>query len=245
MIPRVEPEIQQYRARAEARGLKTFQVALKESNLSISCEHGLADDALFALATHRRELETYVAQHPEFLRSLEPVLIDPHAPGVVKSMGRASRAAGVGPMAAVAGALAEAVGRRLLRKSREVIVENGGDIFCAIRRPRTVEVNAGPSEFSARIGLRIRPEMGPLGICTSSGTVGESLSFGRADAACVVARSAAVADAVATAVGNVVQTSRDIKKGLARASSVRGVLGAVIIVGETLGAWGAIELVQL
>lgn len=241
----VDPEIQAYRARAEASGLKTFQIELKESNLSISCEHWLANDALFALAAQRRELEAYIEEHPEFLRSLEPVLIHPGAPVVVRNMGIASRAAGVGPMAAVAGALADAVGRRLLRKSREVIVENGGDVFCAIRRPRIVVVDAGRSEFSGAIGLRIRPEMGPLGICTSSGTIGQSLSFGRADAACVVARSAALADATATVVGNVVKTPRDIEKGLARAAAVPGVLGAVVIVGESFGARGDIELVEL
>lgn len=245
MSSHVEPEIRDYRARADASGLRTFQVILMESNLSISCERWLADDAFSSLTAHRRELETYIAQYPEFLSSLEPVWVHPNAAAVVKNMAQAAWAAGVGPMAAVAGALADTVGQQLLRESREVIVENGGDIFCATRIPRTVAVDSGPGGSSFSIGLRIRPEMGPLGICTSSGTVGGSLSFGRADAACVVARSAALADAMATAVGNVVKTPRDIETGLARASMVPGVLGAVVIVGESLGAWGAIELVRV
>lgn len=241
----MDPAILAYRARAEASGLKTFRIELGESNLSISCEHWLAEDALLTLAAERRALETYIGAHPEFLRSLEPVEVMATAPAVVLRMAQAAQTAGVGPMAAVAGALADAVGRFLLRTSREVIVENGGDIFCAVGRPRTVAIDAGPSAFGHPIGLRIRPEMGALGICTSSGTLGESLSFGRADAACVVARSAALADAVATAVGNLVQTGRDIDAALARAMALPGVLGAVLIVGDCLGARGAIELVDL
>lgn len=240
-----EPEIEAYRARADARGLATFQVAWKESNLSISCQRRLEESALAALTRERLDLEAYVARHPAFLASLEPLEIAPDAPWVARRMARAARAAQVGPMAAVAGALADAVGRQLLRESGEVIVENGGDIFCRVRRPRIVAVDAGSSAFSYRVGLEIRPEMGPLGICTSSGTLGRSLSFGRADAACVLAPSAALADAAATAVGNVVQDKSDIDAGLARAKAISGVIGAVIVVGDRIGAWGAIELVDL
>lgn len=245
MSRKLDPEIEEYRSRAEATDLVSFRVALKESDLAIACEGRLEDEALAALGRHRRDLEAYVREYPEFLCSLEPLAIHPRAPRIVRLMAEAGRLAGVGPMAAVAGALADAVGWALLRRSREVIVENGGDLFCAVRRARTVALEAGASPLSLTLGLRIRPEMGPLGICTSSGTVGGSLSFGRADAVCVVARGAALADAAATAVGNLVQGPADIEAGLARAKTIPGVRGAVIVVGDRLGARGDIELVEI
>lgn len=245
MRQQLDPEIEEYRSRVEARDLVGFRVVLKESDLAIACEGRLEGEALAALGRHRRDLESYLKEYPEFLCSLEPLSVHPRAPGIVRVMAEAARRAGVGPMAAVAGALAEAVGRTLLRRSREVIVENGGDLFCAVRRPRTVVLDAGPSPLSYTLGLRLRPEMGPLGICTSSGTVGGSLSFGRADAVCVVARGAALADAAATAVGNLVQGAAEIEAGLSRARAIPGVLGVVIVVGSRLGAWGTIELVEI
>jgi hypothetical protein len=158
---------------------------------------------------------------------------------------RAARAAGVGPMAAVAGAMAEFVGRDLLKESDEVLVENGGDIFLRSGRELKIGIFAEPSPLSLRIGLRVsRSEQG-LGVCTSSGTVGPSLSFGRADAVCIVAPSASLADAAATAVGNIVKTPGDISAGLETARSVIGVKGVVIIMGEKMGAWGEVDLVKM
>ncbi len=112
-------------------------------------------------------------------------------------------------------------------------------------KPRQVLVQAGASVFSGRIALAVAPATTPLGICTSSGTSGHALSFGQADAALVVAHEAALADAMATAVGNRVHTARDIDTALAFAASIPGVLGCLVIVQEHLGVWGAIELVQI
>lgn len=245
MAQALDPAVAQYRARAEADGLATFRVSIAESDLSISCSRPLYEDAYATLGRRRAELEDYIRQHPAFLRSLAPVAPHPRAPAVVRAMAAAGSCAGVGPMAAVAGALADQVGTALLRKSPEVIVENGGDLFCRVARSRTVAVDAGASPLSYTIGIRVGPEMGPVGICTSSGTRGGSLSFGRADAACAVARSAALADAAATAIGNVVGDASDIEHALALARSIPGLLGALIVAGEQLGAWGKIELAEM
>jgi ApbE superfamily uncharacterized protein (UPF0280 family) len=148
-------------------------------------------------------------------------------------------------MAAVAGAMAESVSKDLLKFSKEVIVENGGDIYLATSKERRVAIYAGGSPLSLKIGILIKPEETPLGICTSSGTVGHSLSFGKADAVCILSKSAALADSAATAVGNLVQEKRDIEKGLERGKEIEGVLGTVIIVGEKIGVWGNITLTQL
>jgi hypothetical protein len=91
----------------------------------------------------------------------------------------------------------------------------------------------------------IGPKENPLGVCTSSGTVGHSLSFGKADAVCILSKSAALADAVATAVGNVVKEKKDIEYGLELAREIEGVLGVLIIVGEKMGVWGNVTLTQL
>ena len=241
--PPPDPMVAELRRRAHAWGLATFRVVLKESDLAIACSHPLREDALAALSHHRAQLEAYIRACPAFLSSLVPVPIHPGAPPVVVRMGLAAATAGVGPMAAVAGALADEVGRALLMKAPEVFVENGGDIFCRVTRERIVAVDGGPSALAC--GLNVTPAMGALGICTSSGTRGGSLSFGRADAACVIAASAALADAAATAVGNAVVDAASIGRGLAVARHIPGVVGAVVIVGQTIGAWGAIELAEI
>jgi hypothetical protein len=124
-------------------------------------------------------------------------------------------------------------------------VENGGDIFLSLRRPRTVAIFAGASSVSERIGLALKPEQTPVGVCTSSRTVGPSLSFGCADAATIVASPAALADAAATALGNAVKGSETVQQALDLVAAIPGVRGAVVILGDQIGAWGEIELVPL
>jgi ApbE superfamily uncharacterized protein (UPF0280 family) len=183
--------------------------------------------------------------HPEFQKSLVPLTKDPYAPEIVKEMILASQLAHVGPMAAVAGAMAEWVSKDLLKLSKEVIVENGGDIYLATSKERIIGIYAGNSALSLKIGIVISPEESPLGVCTSSGTVGPSLSFGKADAVCILSKSAALADAAATSVGNIVKEKKDIELGLERGKEIEGVLGMLIIVGEKVGVWGNVKLTRL
>ena len=244
--PRLPPEPRTYRTRMFREGLVGFQVTVKETDLMILAERDLTAEVRDLVFQERRQLETYIQQHPEFLTTLTPWPSDPFAPPVVRDMIEAGAKAGVGPMAAVAGALAARVGQGLLPFSGEVIVENGGDIFLHLTRPATVSLYAGRSPLSYRVGLRITPDPQPAwGVCTSSGTVGHSLSLGRADAACVVAPDAALADACATALGNRVASASDIDAALKWLEDIPGVTGAVIIVGERLGAWGKLEVVPL
>jgi hypothetical protein len=148
-------------------------------------------------------------------------------------------------MAAVAGAIAEHVGLDLLFHTDEVIVENGGDIFLKTHSPVTVGVFAGDSPLSLRIGLRINPKENPLSVCTSSGTVGHSLSFGKADAVCVISRSCSLADAAATSIGNKVESKAHIQRAIDFGKQIEGVMGIVVIVGDAVGAWGEVEMVPL
>ena len=183
--------------------------------------------------------------HPDFLTTLQPYPEDPYAPPLVKEMIEATRGIGVGPMASVAGAIAQFVARGLLHLSNQVIVENGGDIFLKTNRPATVSILAGQSPLSGRIGVVIPREKMPLGICASSGTVGHSLSLGRADAVCILSSSAALADGAATALGNRIKDKTDLEKIAIWAGRAKGILGGLVIVEDKMATWGDIELVDL
>ena len=145
-------------------------------------------------------------------------------------------------MASVAGAIAEFVGTDLASGSAEIIVENGGDIYLKSQKKRLIGIYAGKSSLSNKIGLEINASDTPLGICTSSGTVGHSLSYGKADAVTVVSKSTPLADAAATAIGNIIKQPSDIPKGIEMAKRTDGLKGVVIITGDILGLWGEIKL---
>ena len=234
-----------YRNLVKTDDLVNAEVIIKETDLLVRAKTDLFRETRESVFKYRYQLETYIALNPEFKESLVPLNENPHAPEIVQEMIRASRLAKVGPMAAVAGAMAEFVSKDLLPFSEEVIVENGGDIYLATKSERTIGVYAGRSPLSLKIGLLIEPEDSPLGICTSSGTVGPSLSFGKADAICIVSKSAALADAAATAVGNVVGQKGDIEYGLEKAKTIENVLGALIILDDQMGVWGKINLTRL
>lgn len=225
--------------------LTAQRVVVQQTDLGIYSSHPVAGAAKEALIAQRAHLEAYMHSHPEFLHSLVPLPSDPLAPPIVRDMLQAGYAAHVGPMAGVAGALAERVGRQLLPLTDEIIVENGGDIYLHVGRPVTIGVFAGSSPLSLKLGLRIRPDSGVAAVCTSSGTVGHSLSFGRADAACVLAGDCALADAAATALGNRVRTAEEIQAAIRWVRDIPGILGALIVIGEKMGAWGAVQVVPL
>ncbi|MCK9229213.1 MAG: UPF0280 family protein [Syntrophales bacterium] len=233
-----------YRRLSTGTGLVSCTVTVRESDLFISGDRDLSDPARRSLLKHRRIIEQYGREHPDFFSSLVPLREESAlAPGIVKTMMDASRSAGVGPMASVAGALAEKVSRDLNGFSRTVIVENGGDVFLILEKGEArVSIFAGPSPLSCNVNLVLAAGKTPCAVCTSSATVGPSLSFGNADAVCVVAASGALADAVATALANRVQDKHDIRRVLTEAKEIDGVRGVVIIVGDALGAWGDVTL---
>ena len=229
------------RARSED-ALVAFRVVLAETDLWIRAERNLSEEALRAIRSVRREIEGTIRRDEAFLGALEPYPVAGDAPEVVREMAQAADKAGVGPMAAVAGAIAETVGKSLLRFSDQVIVENGGDIFIRTRCPRSVGIFAGASPLSNKVALRIAPDRTPMGVCTSSGTVGHSESFGRADAVVVLSSSTALADAVATAAGNRIARPEDIEQAMDFAMGIEGVGGIVVILGDRLGVCGEVTL---
>jgi len=233
-----------YREISPRDGLVHFTMTFKETDLFIAAVRSLEREATDSILKYRAQIEDYIERVPGFKESLIPLPSDSFAPKIVREMLTAAERSGVGPMAAVAGAMAECVGRDLLAYSPEVLVENGGDLFVSVDRDIVVGVLAGESPLSGRLALKIHAKETPIGICTSSGTVGHSLSFGTSDAVTILAKSAALADAAATSVGNLISGKEAIGKGLQRAREIDGVLGALIIKDDKLGAWGNVELVE-
>jgi hypothetical protein len=245
MIPRIGFEPRTYRDFEASDGFKTFRVVVETSDLYVKALSNLEKETEQLIRECRSQIEVAIARRPGFLASLEPLDEDPvYSPAVLRMI-RAAKKAGVGPMAAVAGEVAHYVGKGLLEKSAEVIIENGGDLFIHVNQPVVVGLFAGDSAFSGKIGLKIDPTPLSVGVCTSSATIGPSLSLGRADCATVVSHSTPLADAVATAMGNRVRKAADLKHAVEWAVNIPGVDGALAVLGDKIAALGEIELVPL
>ena len=233
-----------YRNNIRTEGLETYQVIVKETDLWIRSEVCLDRAAKESIIAHRSQIEGFIQQNPDFQSSLLPWPITRTAPPIIQTMISAGQAAGVGPMAAVAGAIAEYVGHDLLEHSQNLIIENGGDVFARCQDDLLIALFAGQSPLSLQVGLAINAS-NPRGICTSSGTVGHSLSLGKADAVCILAESCTLADAAATAVANQVACQQDMQNAIAFAQKIHGIQGIVIIVGAQMAAWGDVRIVPL
>jgi ApbE superfamily uncharacterized protein (UPF0280 family) len=224
--------------------MKLFKEAfqLKESQCTVIADkpEGI-QAAKNSIKSHRRRLEAYIRTNPKFFHSLEPVPV-PSKPLVAKLMAEAAEKANVGPMAAVAGVLADLAVKGMLRDSCEVaVVENGGEISAMANVPIDVAVAAGDEPLSKRFGFRLTEF--PIGIATSSGRFSHALSFGDAEAATVFCKNAGLADAAATAVCNVVKGEdypAAIQAGISKALSIQGVEGALVIYKGSTGTAGKI-----
>ena len=239
-----------YRWLAERSELVSTYVKVKETDLHILAELDVSKVATELAVQFRLQVENYIAAHEMFASSLLPLPVDSVAPPMIREMMMAGQAAAVGPMAAVAGAIAHYVGKGLVDAGCcEVIVENGGDIYLHRSEHCTVAVFAGESPLSNRVGLSIAADQMPIGVCTSSGTVGHSLSMGCADSVTVLAESTVLADAAATRLGNEVGRNRDAQEGVSRAlaaaKTISGIRGVLVICDEHLGASGMVELIPL
>ncbi len=233
-----------YRHWIKSQDLISFKVALKETDLYIRASTNLKRKALKLVLKYRDTLEGYIERHPSFLTSLEPFAASDDAPYIIKLMSESASKVGVGPMASVAGAIAEFVGNELSAFSPEIIIENGGDIFLKSSKKRLIGIYAGKSPLSGKIGLEINGQDTPLGVCSSSGTVGHSLSYGKADAVVALSKSATLADAAATAIGNLIVESSDIPRGIEFAKGIEGLLGIIIIKDDKMGLWGKVKICQ-
>lgn len=224
----------------------------KEATLRIYTSE--LDAATAEVVRQRDLLDGYIGRHPDFRSSLVPVELAPGAPAIAQAMHRASRKTGIGPMAAVAGAVAQWVAEAALAAgATEAIVENGGDLFLLAREPVTVALvagegppRAGPSAVAGPgLAFRVAAAQMPVAICSSSSNMGHSLSFGDCDLATVVAADAALADAAATLACNRVRAVSDIQPTLDEVGAIDGVRGLLIVKDGSIGLIGDLpELVR-
>lgn len=229
--------------------LSSLQIKYEACDLWLAADQDACIPALQEAAQsfieHKwQELSSYISSDPDFATSLAHYTTPPSAPTFARQMAEAAAQAKVGPMAAVAGCFAQELGLYLTAqfKLHDLLIENGGDLWLLSSKPRTIALHAGSSELSGKVGLTI-PVTAGLGVCTSSGTVGHSLSFGCADAVTVLAQSATLADAFATAIANRIREPEHIQQELANLPPELS--GCVIILGQHLGAKGNLQLTKI
>ncbi|MDP2923524.1 MAG: UPF0280 family protein [Candidatus Omnitrophota bacterium] len=235
-----------YRDWVRQKDLHLAHIMDKETDLQILTNKPIDKDFLKErIRQYRWDIENYIIKERRFLTSLKPIEVELNAPEIVKEMTQAAKLANVGPMASIAGAIAEFLGKDLLEKGyKDVLIENGGDIFLATRKTRIIGIYAGKSKLWQNLSLKIKPKDTPLGICASSGTIGHSLSFGCADSVVILSKSASLADAVATATANRINSKEDLSSALDFSRSIKGICGAAIIFRNNLASWGKVEFVK-
>lgn len=238
-----------YRNNMGKERFDSFSIAYKETDLWIGLNRVFEKKYIPAyvqwyIINSRKTIEDYSRENPEFLTSLSPIDVARTGDELVVKMADFGRKADVGPMASVAGVIAHKTGEILKKKfnPREIVIENGGDIYLDISEPLTVSIYAGESQLSGKIGLKICPRYSPLGICTSSGTVGPSYSSGKADAVVIACKETGLADAYATSYCNRVKNTEDIDKVLDELKSNDDILASVIVMGDRMGISGSFGL---
>jgi ApbE superfamily uncharacterized protein (UPF0280 family) len=238
-----------YRTQFNTRRFTGFEVAHLETDLWIgvdpaSFQPEMRTIALATIKNLREKLDGYIEAEPFFKKSLKPFQPTQIAPNEALEMAVAAAKAGVGPMSTVAGLFAREVGEALLQNFSiaEMVIENGGDIYVLLKSELTLSVFAGESILSERIGLVIPAEKSKLGICTSAGTVGPSLSYGKADAVVVICEDVLLADAFATALGNKVKTPNDVEKVINQSEKYPEILSLLIICEDKIGVKGEYEI---
>ena len=221
--------------------------AYKESQCTIISDKSAAIQAAKeSIKNNYIALELYVRTNPKFLYTLTPIQA-PYEPLVAKLMAEAANKADVGPMAAVAGAIADLAVEDMLRVGCEVaVVEDGGEISAQSNQSVDVAAAVGDEPLSNCFGFRLTGF--PIGVATSS-RFSHALSFGDAEAAIVFCKNAVLADAAATSVGNMVRgedAKAGIQAGISRGLSIEGVEGVLIIYQGQVGTAGKIpEMIRI
>jgi ApbE superfamily uncharacterized protein (UPF0280 family) len=233
-----------YRSLIAVDDLVSSRVWVGQSDLFILANQDVTEPGRGFLLEVRNDLESYIRRDPSFLTSRVAHSPLHNAPWIVMRMAEVSAYYNIGPMAAVAGAVADCVGQQLMQSQTDVIIENGGDIFVDTRKPIVFTLYAGEnSPFSGKLKFKPKLSGSSFGVCTSSGTVGHSYSQGRADAVCVVSQTASQADAAATAMGNKVKRTKDIGLVIQEASNNHNILGIIVALEDKLGIWGQVEII--
>lgn len=223
-----------------------FQVAVEQTDLLVVAEQDLQVEIASHVSQVRGDIKNWIMFHPEFAESLIPLAVPDNAPEIIRAMYEAAAFCNVGPMAAVAGAVAQSVGDTFAPRSPNILVENGGDTYLHSTRERVVALLAEP-DSGAMVGLKIEADAFPVALCASSATIGHSLSLGSGDLVAIRAKDARFADAAATALCNQLKSEADINTVLeiAKSWTKHGLEGIFAQYNDKIVAWGELELVAL
>lgn len=216
----------------------------KDTNLRISSD--CFEVITRQIMAQRKELERYIRAHPAFKTALTPLPLLDSAPDIARRMAAAADLTGLGPMASVAGTLAQVgVEAAMAQGSTEAIVENGGDMYIYSTKPVTIGIYAGENAIGTKLAFHLKPEELPLAICSSSSHMGHSLSFGQCDLATVIAKEAALADSVATLTCNNISQDNQLAETLNLSGDIPGLRGILAVKDGKVGIWGDLpELVR-
>lgn len=228
---------------------RSFSVCHKKTDLWISVDRQSYSEEMerFCVQTAAEMwhiMESYLANDTSYITSLVPYHPNGNAPEILKRMSAVADITGIGPMSAVAGACSEYIAQKLKERfgCKEIIIENGGDIYAELLTDTDIAVFAGQSPLSKKVGFTIPANISPIGICTSSGTVGPSLSFGKADAVMIICRDVMLADSYATAFANKIKTTEDIEPTMALIEKEPQIIAAIAIKDDKLGIYGSLPL---
>jgi len=240
-----------YRKAMGSPRFATITFAVGESDLWIGYAPATIDATALATEGSRllRKLRNEILNYPDpsFLGSFVPLKErEEEVSSFIAGMLNASKLSGTGPMASVAGSIAQEVGSRLKKKFalEEIVVENGGDLYIDVLKPLPVTIYAGDNSLSGKVSIVVEPKHCPLGVCTSSAKVGHSHSFGKADAVMVACRDAALADAYATAFCNKVREKADVKTVSEEMNTIEEILSALVLLDTKLALCGQLEVLS-
>ena len=224
----------------------SYQVVIEQSDLFIISRTDVKSMILDRLNIIRREIKGYIYLNPDFSSSLIPVEVKVNSPEIIRNMAHAAELFGVGPMAAVAGAISQDIADHVSNISPDILVENGGDIFVHSTKDRTVGLLPHPDE-PVTLGIKIPGAETPCAICSSSSTIGHSLSLGHGDLVAARSKSGAIADAAATAICNMLHSrhSLDTLGSMKEELQKKGVTGLLAQIGADMLVWGNIELTMV
>ncbi len=215
-----------------------FHYEQRETIVTLLCESQYQSVGEETLFQSRHVIENYIEQDSDFRSTHVPHTPRASAPELIRRMCREARKVGIGPMSTVAGGLASLCLKGLLwAGAKEAIIDNGGDIALFVQEPVRVGIYGGITPIR-ELAFEVEPRDEPLGICTSSGVIGPSHSYGKAHAAVVVSSNLFLADAAATALGNRVLSSNDLETCFDFLEELPEIEGALVLLDDQVAMWG-------
>jgi len=248
-IKRLDPAVEYdsrsiYRKSISLKDKYFYRLRYKYTDIFITSDADILNDLEEPVISFYSCLEGIILHDRTFLKSLEPIKEKENYPGYIKKMCRAACRFGVGPMAAVAGAVCDRIAEKISGNCGLLMIENGGDVFIKSEKSVRIGLFISNSFFSDRLNIVIDAKQTPCGICSSSGTMGHSLSLGKSDLVTVMAESAAMADAAATAVANSIMENSDVEKSINIYKKYKEVKGIIVIKDNSIGLWGELQIIK-